>query len=72
MVDIKKHSDTYITAGAKDSTINEASDYMEIYLEEEQKTETYQETLNNDIVSIENIEKTTNIIKNLEGQYARL
>ena len=53
---VDKNTDKDITLGAKNGIINEASDYMEIDLEEEQTTEAYQETLNNDIVSIDNIE----------------
>ena len=55
-VAVEENSDEDITAGAKFTKINKASNEMEIDLEEEQKTEAYQDTLNIDIENIDRIE----------------
>ena len=60
VVDVESNSEEDITAGSKVSKINEASNEMEIDIEEEKNTEAYQETLN---IDIENIDRIENIHK---------
>ena len=59
-VDVESNSDEDVTAGVKVSKIDEYSDEMEIYLEEEPKMEVYKVKLNIDIENIENFENIRN------------
>ena len=60
VVDLEANSNEDTTEGAKDSKINETSDEMETYLEEELKKDSHQEIFK---IDIENIDKIQNIHK---------